>query len=182
MSEHPAQLSHHGPKVVQEVSEGLFEHRARRLVGKEGGERSRLVNHSAKAETSQRATLPLYLDHLRVIKPPAEEFLDQGEHLLQHNNHLEKKNQLQEYFTQRPQRSPAGTIPAPPTGFCVHWEEAPVWLDAPSRPSACLLTSRVVKRLDSIPRMWMMDCLLVGLGCQGHGESEEQFIFQNPAL
>lgn len=27
--------------------------------------------------------------------------------------------------------------------------------------------SSVVKRLDSIPRMWMIDCLFVGFGCEG---------------
>lgn len=47
------------------------------------------------------------------------------------------------------------------TGFSD--EEGP-GLDSASKPSPCLLTSRVVKRLDSIPRMCRMDCLFVGLG------------------
>lgn len=53
------------------------------------------------------------------------------------------------------------------TGFCALCEGASLGLEAPSELSACLLMSRVVKRLDSIPRMWMIDCLLVGLGCKG---------------
>lgn len=144
---------------MQEGSDGLLEHCAHCLVGRRGvgGQGSRPVNESSKEETSQHVTLPLYLDHLRVIKPPAEESLDQGEHLLQHNNHLEK-NHSHGSFPHPPQKSPAGTIPATPTGFCVHLEEVTVWLDAPSKLSACLLMSRVVKRLDSIPRMWTMDC------------------------
>lgn len=54
----------------------------------------------------------------------------------------------------------------------MRWEGAAVWLDAPSKASACLETSRVVKRLDSIPRMWTMDCLLVGLGCKKETRGE----------
>lgn len=154
-------------------------------MGREGererGEGSQLVNESSKAETSQHTTLPLYLDHLRVIKPPAEESLDQREHLLQHNDHL-KKNHLHGYYTHPPWKRPARTTGATPTGFCVLSEEVTVWLDAPSKLSACLLTSRVVKRLDSIPRMWMMDCLLVGLGCQRRGESEEQLISESSLM
>lgn len=53
------------------------------------------------------------------------------------------------------------------TGFCALCEGVSLGLEAPSKPSACLLMSRVVKRLDSIPRMWMIDCLFVGLGCKG---------------
>lgn len=53
------------------------------------------------------------------------------------------------------------------TGFRVICEGVSLGLDARSKLSACLLTSRVVKRLDSIPRMWIIDCLLVGLGCKG---------------
>lgn len=102
LTEHPAQLSHHGAKVVQEGSDGLFKHRAHCLVGRGGGGGkgegwkggSWLVKESSEAETSsnKRAALPLYLHHLRVLEPPAEEPLDQGEHLLQHNHHL-KRNQ-----------------------------------------------------------------------------------------
>lgn len=135
-----------------------------------------LVNKASTAEISTHATLPLYLDHLRVIQPPAEEGLDQGERLLQHDEHLEVKL-FEGQFTCPPQTGPVGTIPAAPTGFCVYWEGATVWLDAPSKLSACLLTSSVVKRLDSIPRMWMMVCLLAGLGCKRRrGEPEEHVV------
>ena len=41
-----------------------------------------------------------------------------------------------------------------------------LWLEADSELSECLM-SRVVKRLDSIPRMWTIACLLVGSGCAG---------------
>lgn len=37
LTEHPAQLGHHGPKVLQEGSDGLIEHCAHRLVGRGGG-------------------------------------------------------------------------------------------------------------------------------------------------
>lgn len=53
------------------------------------------------------------------------------------------------------------------TGFCVFCGAVGLGLDAPSKLSACLLMSRVVKRLESIPRMWMIDCLFLGLGCKG---------------
>lgn len=43
----------------------------------------------------------------------------------------------------------------------------------PSTASACLFMSRVVKRLDSIPRMWTMLCLLVGLGYMGRKMTHE---------
>lgn len=52
------------------------------------------------------------------------------------------------------------------TGLCVVCEGVRLGLAAPSKPSACVLISRVVKRLDSMPRTWMIDCLLVGLGCK----------------
>lgn len=53
------------------------------------------------------------------------------------------------------------------TGFCAPCEVEGLGLDAASKLSPCLLTSRVVKRLDSIPRMWTMDCLLAGLAWNG---------------
>lgn len=123
------------------------------------------------------AALPLYLHHLRVTEPPAEEPLDQGEHLLQHNHHLERNQDVSHVLHRRARLE---AFPQTPTGFCAppseeeEEEEGSGWLEAPSQLSACLPTSRVVKRLDSIPRMWMMDCFVVGPGCQGHGEREER--------
>lgn len=52
------------------------------------------------------------------------------------------------------------------TGLGVAWEGVSLGRAAPSMLSACLLMSRVVKRLDSIPSMWIMDSLLEGLGCK----------------
>lgn len=110
-----------------------------------------------------------YLDHLRVIKPPAQEGLDQRKHLLQHNNHLKESLEIKAYTRKQPSSICAYSdmCTAKLTGFCAPCEGEGLGLDAASKLSPCLLTSRVVKRLDSIPRMWMMDCLLVGLAWNG---------------
>lgn len=60
-----------------------------------------------------------------------------------------------------------GAFVAKLTGFRVLCAGVSLGLDARSTLSACLWMSRVVKRLDIIPRMWMIDCLLVELGCNG---------------
>lgn len=102
-----------------------------------------------------------YLDNLGVVEPPAQKGLDQRKHLLQHHDNLEEslewnyaKVLWQEVWPLRQEMDQR-------TGFCDG--EGPGLVVA-SEPSPCLLTSRVVKRLDSIPRMCRMDCLFVGLG------------------
>lgn len=60
-----------------------------------------------------------------------------------------------------------GAFMAKLTGFRELCEGVSLGPDARSTLSACLLTSSVVKRLDIIPRMWMIGCLLVELGCNG---------------
>lgn len=102
-----------------------------------------------------------YLNHLRVIEPPAQKGLDQRKHLLQHHNNLAESLEWNYagilWQEVHPSREEMGQL----TGFCDG--EGP-GLDAASEPSPCLLTSRVVKRLASIPMMCRMDCLFVGLG------------------
>lgn len=104
-----------GPPRAQSPARG-FGRTYRTLCTPPGGERGRegswRLNKASRAERSELAALPLYLDHLRVLEPPAEEGLDQGEHLLQHHDHL-KANHLGGYSTCPP---PSGKHPC-----CTYW-------------------------------------------------------------
>lgn len=61
-------------------------------------------------------------------------------------------------------------------------EDVSLGLVSPSEPSARLWMSSVVKRLESISRMWIIDFLLEGLGCKGDTEDERAQIIKVSAF
>lgn len=110
-----------------------------------------------------------YLHHLWVTKPFTKDGLNQREHLLEDNHNLHIINEDCSHFLQSKTINiwfKLCMISCKLTGFGGLCEGESLRLASPSETSEWVLMSRVENKLDSIPRMCMMLCLLEAFGCK----------------